>query len=151
MSFCLCSCICADYFPLCFSQLLTVSLFYLFNVFLSLLDSVIVIHKQSLSSPPLTLCLAHFPSLLMSALQRCALGEHLLFSFVFLPLFPLLPLLSVTVFSSYVMLERLCPCSFALCSQKAIFLPIPPHLLLLLETIVTRDQNLFLNTNNPTV
>ena len=36
----------AAYFPLCFQLLLTFSLFYLFNLFLSLLDSLIVIVKQ---------------------------------------------------------------------------------------------------------
>lgn len=65
---------------------------------------------------------------------------------VFLPLF-----LSVTVFSPCIMLERICPCSVALCSWKPIFLPIPPHLLPLLETTATRDQNSLLNTiNSPT-
>lgn len=61
MSSCLCGCICAAYFPLCFSSFLTISLFSLFNLPLSPFGSVIVILKQPLSFPPFSLCLSWFP------------------------------------------------------------------------------------------
>lgn len=75
--------ICTAYFPLCFSLLLTFSLFPLFNRLLSPLDSVIAILKHPLPSPAFCLCLSQFLSLLISTQQRCFLGEHLLFSLVF--------------------------------------------------------------------
>lgn len=75
------------------TYLLSVS-FPLFNLLLSVLDSVIGVLKQALSSPLFSLCLSQFPSLLISTLQRCFLGEHLLFSLVLLPLPPSSPALS---------------------------------------------------------
>lgn len=138
----LCRRICAAYFPLCFSLLLTFSLFPLFNRLLSPLDSVIVILKQPLPSPAFCLCLSQFPSLLISTQQRCFLGEHLLFSLVFS--LPLPPTLSRSYSVFFMILERICLCSFALCSRKPIFLP--PRLLSFLETIVTKDQNSFPKT-----
>lgn len=92
ISYCLWRCICAAYFPLCLSSLLTFSLFSLVNLLLSPLDSVIVILKQPLSSPTLSACLSQFPLQLISTLQRCF---HLLFSLVFLPLL-LLPSFSLS-------------------------------------------------------
>ncbi len=132
-----CLCICDACFPLGFSALLTFSVsFPLFNLLPSLLDSVIAILKEPLSSPLFSLCISHFPSLLISTLQRCFLCEHLLFSLVFLPLSP----------SSLALSQSLC---FPLACLRA-FVHVLLHyavespfscwyLLSFLETIATKD------------
>jgi len=72
-------------FPICWNELLSLSVLFSDLLFLSQLGSVIVILKRPFSFPPFSLCLSYSPSLLISSLQICFTSENLLFSLVFLP------------------------------------------------------------------
>lgn len=135
-----CCSICSAYFPLCFSLLLTFSLFPLFNLLLSPLDPLTAF------SLPIVFCLSQFPLaahfrttkmfswwtpiILPCVLPSCSIPLFIYYFF----------LLSYSFF--FMMFVMICPCVTALCSRRPRFFPCATSSPAFLETAaVTSVQN----------